>query len=52
MVSRYGLLSEDRILLLFLLEPLQETVAFILGTCTRVNEINATLGVCSLWNDL
>ena len=38
--------------LLFLLEPLQETVAFILVTCTRVNEINATLGLCSLWNDL
>ena len=52
MVRLYWLLSEDRKLLLFLLEPLQEAVAFILVTCTRVNEINATFGVCSLWNYL
>jgi hypothetical protein len=33
--------------LLFLNEFLQETVAFILGTCTRVNEINATFSLIS-----
>ncbi len=38
--------SPDLVLLL-LNEFLQETVAFISGTCTRVNEINATFSSIS-----